>query len=170
MELDDRESCIAALRTGLDLGLTHIDTAEMYGDGYVEEAIVAEAIEGRRQEVFLATKVLPQNATFTGTIAVCERSLRRLRTDRIDLYCLHWRGSYPLEATIDAFERLVEAGKIFAYAVSNFDTSDLDEALAIALPGRIAADQVLYHLEERAIESLVLPTCEANRRRAAALA
>lgn len=162
MEEQDRNVCIATLRTGLDAGMTHIDTAEMYGDGYVEEAIVGPALEGRRDDVFLASKVMPQNATFAGTIVACERSLRHMRTDHLDLYYLHWRDSHPLEDTFEAFERLLQAGKIGAYAVSNFNSSDLEEALGIAPPGRLAADQVIYHLEERAIENLVLPACEAN--------
>lgn len=161
MEDDDRDDCIATLRIGIDAGMTHIDTAEMYGDGYVEEAIVAKAIAGRRDDIFLASKVLPDNASFAGTIAACERSLRRLRTDRLDLYYLHWRGRHPLEETFGAFERLREDGKIGAYAVSNFDGTALEEALAATATGRLAADQVLYHLEERAAERLVLPTCEA---------
>ena len=161
MEDDDRDACIAALRTGIDAGMTHIDTAEMYGDGYVEEVIVADAIAGRRDELFLASKVLPENASFAGTIAACERSLRRLRTDRLDLYYLHWRGRHPIEETFGAFERLREDGKIRAYAVSNFDAPALDEALAASATAGFAADQVLYHLEERAAERLVLPECEA---------
>jgi diketogulonate reductase-like aldo/keto reductase len=159
MEDDDRDACVAALRAGIDAGMTHIDTAEMYGDGYVEEAIVAEAIAGRRDELFLASKVLPENASFAGTIAACERSLRRLRTDRLDLYYLHWRGRHPIEETFGAFERLRQDGKIRAYAVSNFDAAALEEALAAS--AGFAADQVLYHLEERAAERLVLPACEA---------
>jgi diketogulonate reductase-like aldo/keto reductase len=160
MERDDRAACVAALRRGLDLGMTHIDTAELYGDGVVEETIVSEAIAGRRDEVFLVSKVLPQNATFDGTIAACERSLRRLRTDRLDLYLLHWPGRHPLARTLDAFEALVAAGKIRFHGVSNFDDGDLDEALAHAGPRRIACDQVLYHLEERAIEHRVVPACQ----------
>lgn len=151
----------AALRHGLDLGMTHIDTAEMYGSGRAEE-IVGEAIAGRRDEVFLVSKVLPENASFQGTILACERSLARLKTDRLDCYLLHWRGSYPLEDTFAAFEQLRSDGKILAWGVSNFDVSDLDEALAIVGEGQIACDQVLYHLKERAIEHAVLPWCEAH--------
>jgi diketogulonate reductase-like aldo/keto reductase len=162
MEQDDRERCIAALRVGLDAGMTHIDTAEMYGDGYVEEAIVAEAIAGRRQELFLASKVLPGHATFEGTIAACEASLRRLRTGWLDLYLLHWRGAHPLEQTFAAFERLVADGKIRSWGVSNFDAGEVDEAVGVAGPDRLACNQVLYHLQERAIEHAVLPTCERN--------
>jgi diketogulonate reductase-like aldo/keto reductase len=162
MEQEDRDDCIDALRAGIDAGMTHIDTAEMYGDGYVEEAIVAPAIEGRRDQIFLVSKVLPQNATYEGTIAACERSLRRLRTDRLDLYLLHWRGSHPLAETLEAFEHLVDAEKIRYYGVSNFDGDDLEQAVAIVGEARIACNQVLYHLEERAIERLVLPACERH--------
>jgi diketogulonate reductase-like aldo/keto reductase len=156
----DRASAVAALRRGLDLGMNHIDTAEMYGDA---ETVVAEAIAGRRDEVFLVSKVLPQNASRSGTVAACERSLARLRTDRLDCYLLHWRGQYPLEDTFAAFERLRGEGKVLSWGVSNFDEPDLDEALAVAGEGRIACNQVLYHLEQRAIEHAVLPWCEAHR-------
>jgi len=159
IDSSDRARAIAALRKGLDLGMTHIDTAEMYGDA---ETMVGEAISGRRDEVFLVSKVLPQNASLRGTVAACERSLARLRTDRLDAYLLHWRGQYPLEDTLTAFERLQRAGKIISWGVSNFDVADLEEALEIAGPGRIVCDQVLYHLEERAIEHAVLPWCEAH--------
>jgi diketogulonate reductase-like aldo/keto reductase len=159
-EDDDRTLAIAALRLGLDLGMTHIDTAEMYGAGAAEE-MVAEAIAGRRDEVFLVSKVLPQNASRGGTIAACEGSLARLQTDRLDCYLLHWRGPHPLDDTIAAFEQLQRAGKILAWGVSNFDVPDLEEAREIAAgAGRIACDQVLYHLQERAIEHAVLPWCE----------
>ena len=156
----DRTSAVAALRRGLDLGMNHIDTAEMYGDA---ETVVAEAIAGRRDEVFLVSKVLPQNASRSGTVAACERSLARLRTDRLDCYLLHWRGQYPLEDTFAAFEQLRGEGKVLSWGVSNFDEPDLDEALAVAGEGRIACNQVLYHLEQRAIEHAVLPWCEAHR-------
>ncbi len=161
LEQSDRATAIGALRYGLDLGMTHIDTAEMYGSG-AAEALVGEAIAGRREEVFLVSKVLPQNASRDGTIAACERSLSRLRTDRLDCYLLHWRGGVPLAETIAAFEELQAAGKIRAWGVSNFDVADLDEARAIAGDGRIACNQVLYHLEERTIEHAVLPWCEAH--------
>jgi diketogulonate reductase-like aldo/keto reductase len=151
---------IQALRYGLDLGMTHIDTAEMYGGA---EDIIAEAIEGRRDQVFLVSKVLPQNASRDGTISACERSLARLKTDRLDCYLLHWRGRAPLEQTIEAFDRLQQAGKIVSWGVSNFDVSDLEAALAIAGEGRIACNQVLYHLRERAIEHAVIPWCEKHR-------
>ncbi len=161
-QLDGRNDAgaIAALRRGLDLGMTHIDTAEMYGEA---EPLVAKAIEGRRDEVFLVSKVLPSNASRAGTIKACERSLSRLKTDRLDSYLLHWRGSYPLEETFAAFEELQGAGKILSWGVSNFDADDLEEALSIVGEGRIACNQVLYHLEERAIEHAVIPWCEKHK-------
>jgi diketogulonate reductase-like aldo/keto reductase len=152
----DRKDAVAALRRGIDLGMTHIDTAEMYGDA---ELVVAEAIAGRRDDVFLVSKVLPSNASRRGTVTACERSLTRLKTDRLDCYLLHWRGSYPLAETVAAFEQLVSAGKIRSWGVSNFDVGDLDELLAVAGKGRIACNQVLYHLQERAIEHAVIPWC-----------
>jgi diketogulonate reductase-like aldo/keto reductase len=152
-------SASLALRRGIDAGMTHIDTAEMYGDA---ELIVAEAIMGRRDEVFLVSKVLPSNASRAGVIRACERSLARLRTDRLDCYLLHWRGRIPLQETFAAFEELIRDGKILSWGVSNFDVDDLDEALAIVGPGKIACNQVLYHLEERAIEHAVLPWCEKH--------
>jgi diketogulonate reductase-like aldo/keto reductase len=155
----DRKSAVAALRRGIDLGMTHIDTAEMYGDA---EPLVAEAIAGRRDEIFLVSKVLPGNASRRGAIAACERSLARLKTDRLDCYLLHWRGAYPLAETVAAFEQLVSAGKIRGWGVSNFDADDLDEMLAVAGQGGIACNQVLYHLRERAIEHAVLPWCEQH--------
>jgi diketogulonate reductase-like aldo/keto reductase len=155
----DRRTAVAALRRGIDLGMTHIDTAEMYGDA---ELVVAEAIAGQRDEVFLVSKVLPSNASRRGTIMACERSLARLKTDRLDCYLLHWRGSYPLEETVAAFEQLVSAGKIRSWGVSNFDADDLDEMLAVAGEGKIACNQVLYHLRERAIEHAVIPWCERH--------
>jgi diketogulonate reductase-like aldo/keto reductase len=155
----DRKRAVAALRRGIDLGMTHIDTAEMYGDA---ELVVAEAIAGQRDEVFLVSKVLPSNASRRGTIMACERSLARLKTDRLDCYLLHWRGSYPLEETVAAFEQLVSAGKIRSWGVSNFDADDLDEMLAVAGEGKIACNQVLYHLRERAIEHAVIPWCERH--------
>jgi diketogulonate reductase-like aldo/keto reductase len=151
-----RKTAVDALRRGLDLGMTHIDTAEMYGDA---ELVVAEAIAGRRDEVFLVSKVLPSNASRRGTVTACERSLARLKTDRLDCYLLHWRGSYPLAETVAAFEQLAAAGKIRSWGVSNFDADDLDEMLAVAGKGRIACNQVLYHLQERAIEHAVIPWC-----------
>ncbi|WP_419953167.1 aldo/keto reductase [Methylobacterium sp.] len=154
-----RPDAVAALRRGLDLGMSHIDTAEMYGEA---ELVVAEAIEGRRDEVFLVSKVLPNHASARSVVTACERSLARLKTDRLDSYLLHWRGGTPLEETIGAFEGLVRQGKLLSWGVSNFDVSDLDDALAVAGEGRIACNQVLYHLGERAIEHAVLPWCEAH--------
>jgi diketogulonate reductase-like aldo/keto reductase len=156
------QTAAAALRRGLDLGLTHIDTAEMYGSG-ASERVIATAIEGRRDDVFLVSKVLPSNASKKSAIAACEKSLARLRTDRLDCYLLHWRGSVPLEETIAAFESLVAHGKILSWGVSNFDVADLDEVEAIAGPGHPACNQVLYHLQERAIEHGVLPWCRTRR-------
>ncbi|HEU0081955.1 MAG TPA: aldo/keto reductase, partial [Bradyrhizobium sp.] len=155
----DRATAIAALRRGLDLGMTHIDTAEMYGDA---ELVVAEAMAGRRDDVFLVSKVLPGNASRRGAIAACERSLKRLNTDRLDCYLLHWRGSVPLGETAAAFDELVGAGKIRSWGVSNFDADDLDEMLDVAGDGNIVCNQVLYHLQERAIEHAVIPWCEAH--------
>ena len=154
IEQGNAGTAIAALRRGLDLGMTHIDTAEMYGSGAAED-LVGEAIAGRRDEVFLVSKVLPHNASRSGAIAACERSLKRLQTDRLDCYLLHWRGSHPLADTVAAFERLIADGKILSWGVSNFDVDDLNE-----LPGRPACNQVLYHLQERAIEHAVIPWCE----------
>src|SRR5262245_40327197 len=156
----DRARAIAALRRGLDLGMGHIDTAEMYGDA---EDIVGAAIDGRRDEVFLVSKVLPRNASRQGTLRACERSLARLGTDRLDCYLLHWRGNHPLDDTIAAFEQLRHEGKIVSWGVSNFDVDDLEEARAIAGAGAIACNQVLYHLRERGIEHAVLPWCERHR-------
>ena len=155
----DRADAVAALRRGLELGMTHVDTAEMYGDA---EAVVAEAIVGRRDEVFLVSKVLPGNASRQGTIAACERSLARLGTDRLDGYLLHWRGEYPLDETFAAFERLRGEGKILSWGVSNFDVPDLEDAYRIAGDGPLSCNQVLYHLQERAIEHAVIPWCEAH--------
>src|SRR5476649_2266774 len=155
----DRKSAVAALCRGIDLGMTHIDTAEMYGDA---ELVVADAIAGKRDDIFLVSKVLPSNASRRGTIAACDRSLKRLKTDRLDCYLLHWRGSYPLAETVAAFEELIAAGKIRCWGVSNFDADDLNELLDVAGEGKIACNQVLYHLQERAIEHAVVPWCEAH--------
>jgi diketogulonate reductase-like aldo/keto reductase len=152
----DRKAAVAALRRGIELGMTHIDTAEMYGDA---ELVIAEAIAGKRDGLFLVSKVLPSNASRKGTIAACERSLKWLKTDYLDCYLLHWRGSYPLADTVAAFEELVRAGKIRSWGVSNFDADDLDEMLKVAGEGKIACNQVLYHLKERAIEHAVIPWC-----------
>src|SRR5690606_35889773 len=161
IESGSRKNAVAALRKGLDLGMTHIDTAEMYGGGASEE-LVGEAIAGRRDEVFLVSKVLPSNASRRGTIAACERTPKYLGTDRPDCYLLHWRGSYPLIETFEAFEDLKAAGKILSWGVSNFDESDMQEALDVAGPGMIACNQVLYYPQERAIEHAVIPWCERN--------
>jgi len=159
LEQATEAAAIAALRQGLDLGLTHIDTAEMYGSGAAEH-LIGKAIVGRREQVFLVSKVLPSNASLRGTIAACEASLKRLATDYLDCYLLHWRGSFPLTDTIAAFDRLQRDGKIRSWGVSNFDAADLDEVEAIAGPGHPACNQVLYHLRERAIEHAVIPWCE----------
>lgn len=151
-----------ALRLGLDLGMTLIDTAEMYGDGGAEE-VVAEAIAGRRNEVFLVSKVLPENASRRKTVDACERSLRRLGTDRIDLYLLHWRGSVPLADTLEAFRELAAAGKIRHWGVSNLDTDDMEELAALPGGTDCAANQVLYNLTRRGIEYDLLPWCRARR-------
>ena len=150
------EAEVSALQLGIDLGLTLIDTAEMYGEGGAEK-VVGQAIAGRREEVVLVSKVYPHNASRAGIPAACERSLRRLRTDRLDLYLLHWRGSTPLSETVEAFERLRAQGKVRAWGVSNFDVDDLQE-----LPGACAANQVLYNLDSRGIEFDLLPWCQAR--------
>jgi diketogulonate reductase-like aldo/keto reductase len=154
-------AALRALRQGLDLGLGHIDTAAIYGDGAAER-LVGRALRGRRDEAFLVSKVNPQQATRRGTIAACDESLRRLGTDYLDAYLLHWVGPHPLEDTIEAFEALVAAGKIRHWGVSNFDEAKLAEALAIAGAGRIACNQVLYHLQQRSIEHAVLPFCQRH--------
>lgn len=161
IEEGDQSLSIAALRRGLDLGMNHIDSAELYGSGAAEK-LVGESIAGRRDEVFLVSKVLPQHASQGGVVAACEASLKRLRTDRLDCYLLHWRGRYPLEETIAGFEQLRRQGKILSWGVSNFDVSDLAELRAIAGAGHPTCNQVLYHLEERAIEHAVLPWCERH--------
>jgi len=152
---------VAALRRGLDLGMTHIDCAEMYGSGEAEE-LVSRAIAGRRDEVFLVSKVLPSHASRSSVLAACDASLARLKTDRLDCYLLHWRGAYPLQDTLAGFELLRQQGKILAWGVSNFDVPDLEEARRITGGIDPACNQVLYHLEERAIENAVLPWCEKH--------
>jgi diketogulonate reductase-like aldo/keto reductase len=154
----DRKRAAAALRSGLDAGMTHVDTAEMYGSGRVEE-IVSEAIAGRRDEVFLVSKVLPGNAARARAIAACEATLRRLRTDHLDVYLLHWPGRHPLADTVGAFEELVASGKTRAWGVSNFDVDEMERLVALAGGDRVACNQVLYHLEERAIEHALVPWC-----------
>jgi diketogulonate reductase-like aldo/keto reductase len=151
---------VAALKLGLDLGMSLIDTAEMYGDGGAE-AIVGKAVAGRRDQVFIVSKVLPQNATRQGTVAACERSLRRLSTDRIDLYLLHWRGEVPLTETLAAFAALKQDGKIRHYGVSNFDLADMQELWSLPGGNATATDQVLYNLTRRGIEWDLLPWCRA---------
>ena len=152
---------IAALQAGVDLGMTLIDTAEMYADGGAEK-IVARAIAKRRDDVFLISKVYPHNASAKGTIAACERSLARLATDRLDLYLLHWRGRIPLAETVDAFERLRRAGKIVRWGVSNFDVDDIAELLALPEGAQCAANQVLYNLSERGIEFRLRALCHRH--------
>jgi len=154
---DQRQREVSALQQGIDLGLTLIDTAEMYAEGGAEE-VVGQALAGRRDQVFLVSKVYPHNASAKGAIAACERSLQRLGTEHIDLYLLHWRGQYPLEETVEAFERLRSAGKIGRWGVSNFDTDDMQE---LGNPG-CTSNQVLYNPEQRGIEFDLLPWCRAN--------
>lgn len=153
-----------ALQRGVELGMTHIDTAEMYGDGRAEE-LIGEAIregELRRENLFIVSKVLPSNSSYAGTLRACERSLRRLGVDYLDCYLLHWRGSQPLRETMRALEKLVDDGKIRALGVSNFDVDDLEEAKAALERHPLACNQVLYHLKERGIEHRVQPWCAQN--------
>ncbi|TCM58672.1 diketogulonate reductase-like aldo/keto reductase [Rhizobium sp. PP-F2F-G48] len=156
-----RSQEVSSLRLGLDLGLTLIDTAEMYADGGAER-VVGEAIAGRRGDAFVVSKVLPSNASTSRTLRACEDSLTRLGTDHIDLYLLHWRGGTPLSETLEAFERLLKDGKIRAWGVSNFDVDDMEEIEQLA-PGRAATDQVLYNLSRRGIAFDLLPWCAAKR-------
>ncbi|HEV8262514.1 MAG TPA: aldo/keto reductase [Burkholderiales bacterium] len=153
---------IATLRLGLDLGITLVDAAEMYGEGKAEE-LIGEAIAGRRDEAFLVTKAYPHNATRKGVLAACERSLKRLRTDRIDLYLLHWRGSVPFAETMDAFMTLQKAGKIRHYGVSNLDLEDMQELWSVPGGKRVATDQLLYNLTRRGIEWDLLPWLRKQR-------
>lgn len=159
LDKGDRAAAVAALRRGIALGMTHIDTAEMYDDA---ELVVGEAIAGQREQVFLVSKVMPHNASRRGTIAACEKSLRRLKTEYLDCYLLHWRGQYPLAETIAALDQLQSAGKIRSWGVSNFDVPDLEELRTLVGVERLACNQVLYHLAERAIEHAVVPWCEAH--------
>ncbi|WKA27118.1 aldo/keto reductase [Bradyrhizobium roseum] len=160
LDRGDRTAAIAALRRGIEAGMTHIDTAEMYGEA---EPVIADAIAGLpRENLVLVSKVLPSNASRRGTVTACERSLKRLKTDHLDCYLLHWRGSYPFEETVAAFDQLVTSGKIRSWGVSNFDADDLDELRDVAGDGKIACNQVLYHLQERAIEHAVIPWCEQH--------
>jgi diketogulonate reductase-like aldo/keto reductase len=153
-----RDAEIAALKLGIDLGMTLIDTAEMYGDGEAER-IVAEAVAGRRDEVYIVSKVLPQNASRAGTIAACQRSLKRLDTDHIDLYLLHWRGRYPLKDTLAGFQTLQRDGLIKAWGVSNFDVGDMEELAALPGGAAVATNQVLYNLARRGVEADLVPWC-----------
>jgi diketogulonate reductase-like aldo/keto reductase len=153
-----RSQEIAALRLGLDLGMTVIDTAELYGDGATER-LVGEAIHGRRHEVFLVSKVLPSHSTLESTLAACAASLGRLRTDHLDLYLLHWRGSTPLRETVDAFRHLVATGQIRHWGVSNFDMNDMKELLSTPGGSAVSCNQVLYNLSRRGIEFDLLPWC-----------
>lgn len=158
----NRAEEIATLRLGLDLGLTLIDTAEMYGEGRSEE-LIAEALGDRRDEVFLVSKVYPQNASHQAAIAACERSLRRLKTDRIDLYLLHWRGDVPLATTMEAFTALQQSGKIRFYGVSNLDLADMQELWSVPGGPAVATDQLLYNLAHRGIEWELLPWLREHR-------
>lgn len=159
----EKESrAIQTLRLGLELGMNHIDTAEMYGNGHVEE-LVGEAIAGRRDEIFLVSKVLPSNASYEGTMKACKRSLKRLNTEWLDLYLLHWRGSYPLSETMRAMEKLVAEGLVKYIGVSNFDVEDLKEAEQVLQTEQIACNQVLYNLRDRGIERRLLPYCSKKR-------
>ncbi len=150
---------IESLKRGLDLGMTLIDTAEMYAEGGAEK-ITGAAIAGRRDEVFLVSKVYPWNASRQGVIDACERSLKRLRTDRLDLYLLHWRGEHPLAETVAGFEELRRAGKIGAWGVSNFDVADMEELMIVPGGKNCAANQVLYNLSRRGVEYDLLPWCQ----------
>ena len=159
---DAERRAIEALQLGLDLGMKHIDTAEMYGNGRAEE-LVAEAVDGQREQVFLVSKVLPSNASYEGTLKACERSLKRLKTDFIDLYLIHWPSSqHPIEETMRAMEKLVDEGMIKFIGVSNFDVEQLMEAQNALVKHRIACNQVLYHLAYRGIERELLPYCTEN--------
>jgi len=159
---DAERRAVEALRAGIDLGLTHIDTAEMYGNGRSEK-LVGEAIAGRRDEVFLVSKVLPTNASFEGTLRACERSLSRLGTDHLDLYLLHWKGRYPIADTMRAMERLIDQRHIRFAGVSNFEVAEMEAAQAALRNHRLASNQVLYHLRERGIERKLIPYCEEHQ-------
>jgi diketogulonate reductase-like aldo/keto reductase len=157
-----RQAEVHALQLGIDLGMTLIDTAEMYGEGGAEE-VVGAAIAGRREQVFLVSKVYPHNASVAGVQAACERSLRRLKVEQIDLYLLHWRGSVPLKDTLEGFQRLREQGKIGAFGVSNFDLDDMQEAYKLPGGREIAVNQVLFNLKKRGIEFDLLPWCRQHK-------
>lgn len=158
IEQAQRDLAVEALRTGIEAGMTLVDTAEMYGNGVAEE-IVGDAIHGLRDRVFIVSKVLPSNASYDGTLRACERSLKRLRTDVIDLYLLHWRSSYPLRETMRAMEMLVARGQVRYIGVSNFDLEELREAERALESQRLACNQVLYYLKDRGIERRLLPYC-----------
>jgi len=159
---DAEQRAIEAIRDGLDLGLTHVDTAEFYGHGRGED-LVGRAITGRREEMFLVSKVMPSNATYKGTLQACERSLKYLKTDYLDLYLLHWKGSHPLAETMRAMEDLVKAGKIRFMGVSNFDVAEAQEAQRALPKNRLACNQVLYHLGDRGIERRLIPYCTKHQ-------
>jgi diketogulonate reductase-like aldo/keto reductase len=158
IEQSQRDPAIAAIREGIDLGMNHVDTAELYGNGEAER-IISKAIAGRRDEVFLVSKVQPGHASKKGTMTACDKSLSRLGTDHLDCYLLHWQSSYPLEETIGAFEQLKNDGKIRSWGVSNFGVDDMEAVLEIAGRGKLTCNQVLYHLRDRSIESSVIPWC-----------
>jgi diketogulonate reductase-like aldo/keto reductase len=158
----ERAAEVAAIKLALDLGIRLVDTAEMYGDGGAED-MLAEALAGRRNEIFLVSKVYPHNASRKGAIAACERSLKRLKTDRLDLYLLHWRGAVPLAETVEAFETLRKDGKIRQWGVSNFDVGDMDELSGVKAGGNCASNQVLYHLGSRGTEWRLLERCRKDK-------
>ena len=158
----ERGAELKAIKLGLELGIRLVDTAEMYGEGIAEE-IVGEAMGALRDEIYLVSKVYPHNASRKGTVAACERSLKRLKTDRLDLYLLHWRGSHPLAETVEAFEALKKAGKIRNWGVSNLDAGDLDELASVPNGSNCVSDQVLYHLGSRGIEWQLLPKCQKSK-------
>ena len=162
LEETDRGRAVEAVRAGMDAGMTLIDTAEMYGNGVAEE-LTGEAIRGRGPEVFLVSKVLPSNASYDGTLRACERSLKRLGVDRLDLYLLHWESQYPLRETMRAMETLVSRGLIRYIGVSNFDLDQVREAQQALQSNRLACDQVLFHLKDRGIERRLLPYCREQQ-------
>lgn len=157
-----RKDEVAALKLGFDLGMTLVDTAEMYASGGAEE-VIAEAIAGRRDEIFIVSKVMPQNASRRGTVSACEKSLKRLKVDKIDLYLLHWPGSLPFSETLEAFTALTKSGKIRYWGVSNFDVRELDEVIELAGGDGVASNQVMYNLNRRGIEFSLIPWCEKRR-------
>lgn len=161
LEKVERSRAVAGVRAAIDEGLTHVDTAELYGNGKVEETL-GEALAGRRDEIFLVSKVRPENASGEAMIRACDQSLRRLGTDRLDCYLLHWTSTHPIAETVAGFEQLRAAGKILRYGVSNFDEKQVEETVRLAGAGRVACNQVFYHLGERSIEHAVIPTCEKH--------